>query len=292
MSTILGPPVGYVDLLNSETTDVLKREEAAQRTFNPIRPSAAGKCTREMFYELMEYHGYAKYEKELKTPSVHRLLNLGHSIEYHLIKQFEMIKDIFSIKYKQQVLSFKYFKAKNPKHSHLLEGSLDLVFWSDKYRCVADVKSKNDRYDFRSRKMKWDLTSEQLSTMTSVSVISADAFWVENLEAFLEELDDPFFAANFLQLNLYALNPFIVERGINHGAIIQYNKNDSRIREIRFKPSQKLYDATLAKYGNVIAAVDAQDESLASRDHAEGSFKCRYCPFQKQCWGRKSGRGR
>jgi hypothetical protein len=237
----------------------------------------------------MEFHGYAKYPKELKTPSVHRLLDLGSSIEYHTIRQFEKIRDLFSVKYKQQTLSFRRFEAQNPKHSHLLEGSLDMVFWSKDHRGVADVKSKNDRYDFRSRKMKWDSTTEQLSSMSTVEVFGTDAYWVDNLPAFLDELNDPFFAGNFLQLNLYALNPFLVERGINHASVIQYNKNDSRMREVRFRPSVELYEKTLTKYGNVIAAVDAQSDESASRDFPEGSFKCRYCPFQVQCWGRKSG---
>jgi hypothetical protein len=196
---ILGPQVGYVDLLNHQTTELLKRE-AANGGYNktPIRPSAAGKCTRELFYELMEFHGQAKYEKELKTPSVHRLLNLGHSIEWHVVKQFELLKEFFEIRYKQQVLSFKYLEAKShPEYSQWLEGSLDLVFWSDRFKCVADVKSKGGGWDFKARKSKWDSTTDQLVNMSTVQVIHQDdtgngkfappqSFWVEDLEAFIE----------------------------------------------------------------------------------------------------------
>lgn len=285
--SVLGPEVGYIDLLNHETTELLKREEEGKSKYTPIRPSASGKCTRELYYQLMEYHGYAKYPKELKKPDTHRLLNLGHSIEYHLVKQFELLADFFAIRYKQQVLSFKYFKAKNPKHSQWLEGSLDLVFWSEKYKCVADVKSKGGGWDFKARKSRWDSTSDKLQAMSTVKPLSDNAYWVENLEDFLDELDDPFFAANFTQLNMYANSEFLKERGIDHGAIIQYHKQDSKLREVRFKPSKALYEKTLKKFGKVIEAVDTGNEALATRDYAADSFKCRYCDFRKTCWSKK-----
>lgn len=297
---VLGPPVGYVDLLDYETTELLKKEEEAGRTYTPIRPSASGKCTRELFYELQEYHKLAHYPKKLKAPNVHRLLSLGHSIEWSLLKQFELLKGMFSIRYKQQVLSFHRFDAKNnPKFSQWLEGSLDLVLWSEKHKCVADVKSKNDRYDFKARKMKWDVDTETLAGMKSVQTISvtpdperkgrylSSAFWVEDLEAFLAELSDPFFAANFLQLNLYANSEFLKERGVDHAAILQYAKLDSRLREIRFKPSKVVYEQTLAKFDRAFRALDEGSESLATRDYEAGSFKCRYCDFEKTCWGKK-----
>lgn len=302
-SKLLGPECGYIDLLDHATTEHLTREEEKGRDKTPIRPSAAGKCTRELFYELMEFHGKAKFAKEIKEPSVHRLLSLGHSIEWHLIKQFDLISDLFQVRYKQQVLSFKYLESKHdPKLNQWLEGSLDLVFWSDKYKCVADVKSKGGGWDFKARKSRWDSYTDKLLGMKSVEPITvkkvdketgaplaADSFWVEDLRAFLTELEDPFFASNFLQLNLYANSEFLKERGIDHGAIIQYHKADSKLREVRFKPSAEIYEETVGKFQNAIDAVATDNDSLATRDFAEGSFKCRYCPFQKECWGKKNG---
>lgn len=282
---LLGPSRGYVDMLDEATTRYLKKD-----TYNktPIRPSAAGKCARELYFELMEFSGRAQYPKELKSPEVHRLLNLGHSVEYHVIKQFELLKDLFEIRYKQQVLSFTHYKAeRDPKLTQWLEGSLDLVFWSDKYKCVADVKSKKD--STYGRKRGWESTAEKLEGMASVVPIdgSGQSFYVDDLAAFLDELKDPFFAANFLQLNLYANSQFLLERGINHGAILQYNKNTSEMREVRFKPSRELYEKNLTKFGNVIKAVDLGQPELAPKEHEFGSMKCRYCPFSKQCWGKK-----
>jgi hypothetical protein len=287
MTPILGPNVGYVDLVNHETIELLKREQSGTSKFYPLRPSSAGKCTRELYYELQEYHGLAKYPKPLKSADTHRLLNLGHSVEWHVIKQFELAKDYFTMRYKQQVLSFAELKANNPKYAHRLEGSLDMVLWSEKHKCVMDVKSKKDGYDFRAKKFRWDSMNDKLRSMASVQPISDVAFWVDDLPAFLNELDDPFFEANFLQLNLYALSSFLVERGVDHAAITQYNKNDSRLREIRFRPSKKLHDMVIQKFQTVVNAVDSGDDTLATRDYEEGNFKCRYCDFSKTCWAKE-----
>ncbi len=288
MSAMLGPSVGYVDLLDHVTKELLEKEEAEARKYHPLRPSAAGKCTRELYYDAREYYGLEKYPKTLKTPETHRLLNFGNPVEFHLLKQFELAKEYFTLRYKQQVLSFTQLKAKNPKYAHLLEGSLDAVFWSPKWKCVMDVKSKKDGYDFRAKKTRWESMSEKLAGMSSVEVISDQSFWVENLDAFLEELNDPFFESNFLQLNLYALSDFLVQRGVDHAAIIQYSKNDSKLREVRFKPSQTLFDKVIAKFQTVTNAIDQDKEALATRDYPEGSFKCRYCAYVKTCWGKAS----
>lgn len=283
--SLLGPQTGYSDLLNHYTTEKLRADDASGKNYQktPIRPSAAGKCTRELYYELMQYSGKAKYPSEPMTPDVHRLLNLGHSVEYHLLKQFELISELFEIRYKQQVLSFAYLPAKDPKLAQWLEGSLDMVFWSPKFKCVADVKSKKDKFS-SWHKTGWDEYGEKLKAMKSIQTISETAFWVEDLEAFLAELNDPFFEANFLQLNLYANSEFLKERGVDHGAIIQYCKNDSRIREVRFKPSRALYEKTVARFQNVITAVDEGKPELAPREHTLGSFKCAFCKFKNECW--------
>lgn len=294
MSNILGPKKGYITLLNEATEAKCQKDvdTGANYQKTPLRPSSSGNCTRELYYSFMQFHKLAKYEMSPLKPNVHRLFSLGHSIEWNLIKEFALIKDKFEIKYKQQVLSFAKLEAVNkPQLSQWLEGSLDMVFVSDEYKCVADVKSKGDRYDFQARKMKWQALDEQLGRMASVEVISKDdsgdtAYWVEDLEAFLTDLGDPFFEANFLQLNLYANSSFLMERGTDHAAIIQYLKNDSKLREIRFKPSRALYDRTIAKFQTVVDAVDQDNEELATRDYSPESFKCRYCPFHKECWGK------
>lgn len=287
-SKILGPPTGYIDLLDEATTAVLEREAAITGGMlkTPIRPSAAGKCTRELALELNEFHGFAQYKKPLKTPEVHRLLDLGSPIEWHVIKQFALLKDVFELRYKQQVLSFEYLQANNPKLSQWVEGSLDLVLWSEKYKCVADVKSKKDGF-VRPWVTRWDEMTGKLREMKSVTTLTDKTFWADNLEDFLEELNDPFFEANFLQLNMYANSSFLMERGVNHGAIFQYCKNDSRLREIRFRPSPGLYQEVLTKFKTAIKAVDEQNIELAPKDYNDDSFKCRYCNFKKECWGKR-----
>lgn len=285
---VLGPPTfGYTDLLNDLTDAHLReqRESGKDRSKTPLRPSAAGQCTRELAYGLMEHHGLAKYERKLNTAEGHRIFSLGHSVEYDIIKQMrELFKGYFEIKYTQQSLSFARLEAKNnPKLSQWLEGSTDVVLWSEKFKCIVDVKSKKVKYS-SYRDDNWTEFSDKLKRLPSVLPLSDTAFWVEDLERFLTEVNDPFLAANFLQLNLYAMNPFITERGIDHAAIIQYDKNSSRLREIRFKPSQELYDYIIQKMQTALDAVDNNDPTLAPKDFQLGSIKCAFCDYAKECW--------
>ena len=279
---MLGPSKGYTDMLDEATRAKLEKEKGAyQKT--PIRPSSSGACARELYYDLMQFSGRATYETETIDPATSRLFALGHSVEWHVIRQLEQLED-FDIRYKQQILSFAYLDAKNDKKlAQWFEGSLDLVLWSEKHKCVLDVKSKKDRFSF-SHKSAWDDTSEKLERLKSVQKISETAYWVEDLEAFLNELNDDFFAANFLQLNMYACSTFLRERGIDHAAILQYSKNDSRLREVRFKPSLKLYEKIIAKMQNVIRAVDEDNPDLAPKEFVLGTVKCAYCKFKKYCW--------
>lgn len=282
-NNILGPQTGLVDLLleSIESDNAKAKAEGKGWNKTPIRPSNAGKCARELYFDLMAFSGRAKYETEGRTGEVDLLLDLGHSVEYHLLKKLKKHFSMAEVKYQQQVVDFGYIDADDKKLAQHLEGSIDLVFWSDKWKCCADVKSKGDRWDWQKRKTKWDADSDKLANMKSVKPISKRAFWVDNLDDFLIELKDPFFEANFRQLNMYCNSQFIKDRGIEFGAIIQYQKNASKLREIRFRPSQTVQDAVVAKFRNVVAAVDKQDITLAPAEYPSESFKARYCDYCK-----------
>jgi hypothetical protein len=290
---MLGPDKGYTDLLNEATFAKAKADLEAGKRFQktPIRPSASGECARALFHQLMEFSGRAKYEVEPNRPELTRLFKLGHSIESHLIREFEShLGDRFEVRYKQQVLSFAFLEAKNdPKLSQWFEGSLDWVLWSPETRGVLDAKSKKDKFS-AAYQTGWDELSAKLGFMKSVEQKSETLFWVDDLEAFLAELHDPFFEPNFYQLNMYACSDFLRERGIDHASIIQYSKNDSRIREVRFRPSLKLYQRVIAKMQGVITAVDTGNPELAPKEHMLGSLKCRFCPYSAHCWEGKDAK--
>jgi hypothetical protein len=284
---VLGPKEGYVDMLNAATIKRVAEQEATKK-FNPLRPSSAGKCTRELAYELMEFHGFAKYPKEARTAETQRIFGLGHHIERHVLDEFKFNLPTVDQKYAQQVLTFFRIHGKtNPKLSHLVEGSLDSCFFTPEGRGVIDMKSKKDRFS-QFYRTSWDETDEKLGQMKSVQAVGPTFYWVPDLKAFLAELKDPFFEQNFVQLNGYACTEFLRERGVDHGAIIQSNKNDSRLREIRFKPSMELFQAIQDKFQKATDAADAKDPTLAPRDHMLGSIKCKYCPFKNQCWPGKN----
>jgi hypothetical protein len=280
--SILGPGTGYVDVFLYEIEEQLKKDAKEGKRFQktPIRPSAAGKCARELYFELMEYSGRANYEIEPYSAETHLLLNLGHSIESHLISNLRKYFSLCEVRYTQQVLDFGFIETVNDARlKQHLEGSMDLCFWSDQWKCVVDVKSKGDNYSFKARSMKWEEDSKKLAGMNSVQAISERAYWVDDLDAFVAELQDPFFEANFKQLNMYLNSKFIMDRGIDHGAIIQYHKSKSKLREIRFRPSKKLFESTVGKFHGVVKAVDENKLELAPAEYEASSFKSRYCNY-------------
>jgi hypothetical protein len=288
---IPGPQFGLNELIDAFTVSVI--EKGNEKKYNPIRPSAAGKCTKELGFEMMEFRGLASYEKEQKTASVHRLLNFGHQVERHVLdemyKAFAQSPEPISIKYKQQVLSF--FRLPD---GTMLEGSLDLCIETKDWKMVCDIKSKGDKYS-QFYKSSWEEFVGKLVDTGFATKFGEDAVYITDLEQFLDSGFDPFFCNNLYQLNFYACNPFLQERGINLAAVLQYNKNDSRLREIRFTPSQAVYDRIKDKFNKVVAAIppitdprgdydyEAALEALP-KDYVLGSSKCGFCSFRKQCW--------
>ena len=275
---LLGPPVSYIDLLDAHMLEQQEKELAGPAKYFPLRPSASGFCARALAYSLNEYRGKAKYKPDIKEPSVMRLLNLGSSIEFNVLRMFSSV-DFFQVKYKQQSLSFFPVNEKE-----IIEGSIDFVFYIPGHKAIGDVKSKGDKYSSYTDS-KWNEELEKLSNMKNCAKISDQAFWVEDLPKFLNELNDPFFADNFVQLNMYACNQFIKERGIDHALILRYNKNNSKMLEVRFKPSQKVADYVEKKFKDVATAVDvgAGPEEI-NREYHLGSMRCAFCRFNTECY--------
>lgn len=284
-SAIPGPGIGYVDILDVSTLDKIEVEAKDVTKYFPLRPSAAGKCTRELAYDVAEYYGKGLWDKPLMSPSTYRLLRLGHSIEWNLLKQFEDIQ-AFKCRYQQQQVDFVRLDEDT-----LIEGSMDVCFISEQWRCVVDVKSKKDKFS-KYFSTAWDEIDAKLDENEHVQRLTPTTVWVEDLDGFVESLyeqGDPFFAANFLQLNIYALSRFALERRIDHAAIIQYNKNDSRLREVRFKPSESLLKRTEMKMRTAYDAGKKGTPQEAPRDFMLGTAKCAFCPRSTDCWDIKDG---
>lgn len=271
-----GPSNSYISRLDEAIINEIRRAESEDQKKFPLRPSSAGKCTRELAYEVNEFLGHASYEKKEQDPASYRLLSLGHSVEWNLLKHMDLIENM-DITYKQQVVELFKIGEKT------IEGALDAVIISDK--CVIDVKSKKNKFA-KAYKDGWDEDDDWLASLPSVQQFDPSAFYVEDLPAFLKDIkSDPFLQANFLQLNLYANSKFLKDRGIDHAALLYYNKNDSRLREIRFVPSEKVLGMVEDKFRIAYEAGQANDPEAAPRDHTLGSMKCAFCPYSKQCHG-------
>jgi hypothetical protein len=279
---IPGPEMSYVDIINEETIASINKEK--EGNYYPLRPSAAGKCTRELAFQLAEYYDIAKYPKKPMEAETHRIFGLGNSVEYHTIQQIKSHVKSFEVRYKQAVVELFVLKSPNlePK-GRLIEGSLDGVFWSEQFRTLIDFKSKKDKFS-AFYKTNWDEISEKLASKEYVTQIGHDSWYITDLDTLIEEWGDPWLIENFMQMNCYAHSEFCIKRGIDHCAVIQYNKNDSRMREIRFSPSQKAFEATKARFQNALNAVDNGDPMKAPKDFNLGSAKCAFCPYSAQCY--------
>lgn len=272
----LGPDKGYIEMLD-EALLKLEEEKALQgRAYNPLRPSSAGYCARKLAYQNQEWMKLAPYTAEVKKPSVIRLLNLGHFIESHIIQEFRKIKGL-ELKYMQQILGFLEYED-----GELAEGSMDMGLKMAGFNGgAADAKSKGDKFSGYAAS-KWDQDGESYGKMASVERINEVFFKIPDLDAFLAELRDPFLKANFYQLNVYVNSPFLKERNYDHASVIQYNKNDSRMREFRFKPSQKAFEYVQDKFRRIKA--NAATPEVIEREHSLGSMSCSYCEYASRCW--------
>ena len=96
--------------------------------------------------------------------------------------------------------------------------------------------------------------------------------------------DDDWLAPNLYQVNLYAHAEFLVSRGVEYGFLYQYNKNDSRHRELRFRPSKKAFDYVKEKFNAVCKAVDTKQPEKVEKEFFLGSMRCAFCAANKLCW--------
>lgn len=293
--SLIGPEVSYIDLLDdklhqkAEAQELALKNQDKSKLKHPLRPSSAGECERALTYRLMEYAGHAYYDKQVIEPRISRIFALGHSIEAMLLDLFEEV-EYLSVAYKQQTLTFFNLSSqKDPSLNVLVEGSNDGCFIGKRgeFKCVFDVKSKATGIG-KFKKTKWEEQDAIFDDMKSVQRFSDTGVWVEDLSTFLRELDDDMFAMNFWQLNLYLNSQFMKERGFDHGSIIQFSKDDSKMREIRFKPSAELAKQVGTRFQNVINAVADRNVNASRREFNLGSSKCAFCTYNKQCWGEDS----
>jgi len=283
IQNIPGPNEGYTDIIDNK----LNSEEPKALWF-PLRPSSAGHCSRKLAYELADYFGLIKLERQKLEPTLKRIFSLGQYVEWHSIKFFEKVswdqKD-FNVRYKQQSLPLFRLDAANADDlaPPLVEGSLDIAVMNKGSTSggFGDVKSAKDKFH-KAFKTSWDWTTTKLSELKSLTPIngSKTAFYADNLKEFLAELNDPFFEDNFRQLNTYCNSEFARLHGIDHGFIYRYNKNDSRHIEVRFRPSPEIYQEFIDKCNKVYklvknSGVDAIYDMGC--DFTMGSAKAAFC---------------
>lgn len=285
-----GPTHSYIDLMDA-AIQAKAAEENAARSFFPLRPSSAGKCTRKLAHELAAYHGLTEKVEEKRNPNVTRLLKLGHHIEEQVGDELKLIPG-YSVRFQQQVVDM--FKLEISGKT--VEGSTDFVLWNDETRGVLDAKSIGDRYHSQFG-TKWRGLQKDYQRMGTAIEFAENAFWVDDLPAFLSELgpEDSLYD-NLYQLNAYACSDFLQRRRVDHGSIIRYLKNSSHLQEVRFKPSMELFEEMGRRFNLVEKAlhidtnIDYSGKSVLERiqsvpkERVLGGISCAYCPYQRSCW--------
>jgi hypothetical protein len=269
---MLGPKKGYVELLDEHLLAKSTADASQPRRYNPLRPSAAGKCAHELATEYAQYKGLLPTTQEVLQPDLQRIFSLGHSVEWNVLRAFED-SGLVQVKYRQQVLRFMQLSD-----GSWLEGSLDMTFFLNGEGGIGDVKSKKDRHS-NFGASGWSEAWEGYSKMESVEAKSDKLLWIPDLPAFLAELKDPWLAPNFYQLNLYANAEFIKQSNITHAFVLQYNKNTSQMREMRFKPSEEVDAKVKAKFNQVHETV----ASANSGDVIQDRLKSLVCPVSSNC---------
>lgn len=271
---MLGPEKGYLDILDEHLSKQAEKAASEQRVYSPLRPSAAGKCAHELATEYAQYKGLLPTKQEVTSPELQRIFALGHSIEWLMIRQLEQVPG-FKIRYKQQVVRFGTLSDGTN-----LEGSLDLTIFFNGHGGICDWKSKKDRFSGYGA-TGWNEADEGYAKMQTVERVSDSLFWIDNLPEFLAELKDPWLKPNFIQLNLYACTDFIKESGIDHASLFYFNKNDCRLREMRFRPSEEVYQATKDKFfrvhDTVTQAPPASVAEVVSSLRCPVSSTCNFC---------------
>jgi hypothetical protein len=279
---IPGPQMGLNQIVDAFTLSI-SEEEAKTMKWNPLRPSSAGKCARELAFEYAQYKGYVPVERQVIEPALARIFSLGHSIEWHVIdhmkRAFNKMDKPIQIKYKQQVVDICQLHDGRD-----IEGSIDLWLESPDWKCLADVKSKGEKYSSYYKSSWEEFLQKILSTGYAVS-IGPDAAYITDLEKFIVAHNDPWFAKNLYQLNLYACSDFATKRGLDFCSILQYGKSTSRLREIRFSPTPAVADNRREMFKLVAKTVDeTKDPMQVQKSYVLGSSACGFCDHRAKCW--------
>jgi hypothetical protein len=273
---MLGSTLSFVDALNQETLKRNQGDSLTRKKSNPLRPSSAGACPASLAYALNEFLGLADYRCAPLTPEASRIFALGHSIEEHFIQQLEASG--IPVIHRQKTLLFGEMRSRvNPDLSLPLQGSIDGILVQGDFQCLVDFKSVG------GAKFFWDAKSKKYKAMKSVVSLSDRAFYIDDLGAFLQELNDPFLSLNLLQANFYAHHPWIQSLGVDHAAILQYSKVNSEIRELRFQPSLSLFQKSLNQFQEVLEAIAGGDPEKASKAYEPGNIACTYCRYLSTC---------
>lgn len=274
--SILGPEKSFTRMVDEA---LLAKAEADKNGpgYNPLRPSSSGYCARKLAYDYSAFKGYSEKIHEDRKPSVIRLLNLGHAVEYQALKELDMIPG-FSVKFKQQVVDL--FKLPSGKR---IEGSVDALMVSDDHKVLLDVKSVGLRWHSAFGN-SWRSLMEKYDRMQTMQQFDENAWYIDDVIAWLDEIGEDALVANVTQVNLYACSAFMQERGVEVGVVYRYCKANSETMEIRFKVSPELFERVKQKYSLIETKVEERKIEEVPKEFVLGSQACGFCPYQALCW--------
>jgi hypothetical protein len=290
---IPGPPP-LADLLDLGIEEEIQREEKERlkgrnRRF-PLSPSKFGACSRLLAMELAEFVGMGIFPLELLDPRAKRRFTRGYDIEYSMLKQMKKYVPIQQ-SFGQQYLTMDY----TPDGRYVIGGSLDTMFVSDE-SMITDIKSKAD-YWSDSHSNAFEEMFDNIRNMPGVIEFGDKALFIENVDEFYDQYPkDDFTSRYLLQLNAYGAcewarnfrsNSHPDSVGVKAVCLLFENKNNHTMGEIRWAPSQKLYDYSIQRMKDIYqwVVIDKKPPEKYRADFTLGSLACRLCPRKAACWG-------
>jgi hypothetical protein len=291
-----GPKQSYATMMDRAVLDEQALIESKGMAY-PLRPSASGECARKLAYELAAYEGILPRIKEEWAPQLLRLFRLGHHIEEQVLNDLKKVPGT-SVRFQQQMVEMFTLPS-----GRIIEGSTDAVMFNEDSRCLLDVKSVGDKFS-SWRSSKWSEMVWQYDHMRSLTRFDGDArdekgshaWWTDDVLKLIDELGEDTLVKNIIQLNLYACTDFLQKRGVDHVTVLRYQKNASKLMEVRFAPSMELFNRTKKKFTVIEEAVTeakllaTEEERIAhintrvSKGFILGSLACAYCPYRDRCW--------
>lgn len=258
----------------------------------PLSPSGIGKCALKLARDVAHHHGIASYPRnaESRAPKLQRVFNRGHLLESALIDDMEKYTHLKFKQRQQRVHLFDVQSELNGQRlSQAVEGDIDGL-------AVCDISGAKILVDFKSKGAFYsagfsDSISEFFGNLLQtgfVEDLGNNCYMIKDVYGLFQLLPlDDFFVDYLLQLNSYAFSDWFRRTGVDGVALYYENKNTCANYEVRWVPSEQLFEFAKNKLQYVFNTTLKDGPEAVPRDFSQGSVRCRLCDYNELCNGKE-----